>query len=98
VALSVEIKAGEEDDFEREFREVARAVSGADGLMGQTLCRDAARPEHYLIVSDWSDRETFRRFEVSPEQDEATAPVRRHRKSVQMNVYDVVLGEPAPGE
>jgi heme-degrading monooxygenase HmoA len=51
-----------------------------------------------LIVSDWSDREAFRRFEVSPEQDETTTPVRRHRTSAEMHVYDIVLGEPAAGK
>lgn len=98
VVLSVQIKAGEEEDFQREFGQVARQVRGAPGMLGQTLCRDRNDPSHFLIVSDWSDPESFRRFEVSPEQDDATAPVRRHRTSAQMHVYDVVHEEHAGDE
>lgn len=98
VVLTVGIKAGEEQEFEREFRDVAKSVAGAPGLLGQVLCRDAGDPTRYLIISDWSGREEFRRFEVSPEQDEATAPVRKHRTSVEMRVYDVVHREESLAE
>lgn len=97
VVLTVEIKPGEEQEFEREFEEVARKVEGSPGMLGQVLCRDVNAPSRYLIMSDWSSREEFRQFEVSPEQDDATAPVRRHRTSVQMHLYDVVLGGESRG-
>ncbi len=93
VVLTVDIKPGEEGEFEREFRDVAEQVRGSPGLLGQVLCRDPNAPSRYLIMSDWLNREEFRKFEVSPEQDDATAPVRPHRTSVQMQVYDVILTE-----
>lgn len=96
VILTVDIKRGEEAEFEREFQDVARRVRGAAGMLGQTLCRDTNAASRYIVVSDWSNREQFRQFETSPEQDEATAPVRKHRSSVQMHVYDVVFDGEGP--
>jgi heme-degrading monooxygenase HmoA len=93
VVLSVDIKSGEEEIFEREFEDVARKLKDSPGLLGQMLCRALDSPSRYLIISNWASREEFRRFEVSPEQDEATAPVRRHRSSVQMHLYEVVYGD-----
>lgn len=66
-------------------------------MLGQALCRDVDTPSRYLIVSDWASREAFRKFEISPEQDDATAPVRKHRAAVEMHVYDVVNGTEGPG-
>ena len=93
VMLTVEIKSGEEQEFEREFQDVARRLQGSPGLLGQVLCHDPGSPSRYLIMSDWASRDEFRRFEVSPEQDEATAPVRKYRTSVQMHMYDVVYSD-----
>lgn len=91
VVLTVDIRPGEEQAFESEFEEVAGRVAAMPDVMRQVLCRDPGNPSRYLIMSDWPSWEAFRRFEVSPEQDEATAPVRAHRSAVQMAVYDVVL-------
>jgi len=81
VVLAVDIKPGEEQSFEQEFEDVARRVRETPGMRRQVLCRDRAAPSRYLIMSDWSSVEDFHLFEVSPEQDEATAPVRAHRST-----------------
>jgi heme-degrading monooxygenase HmoA len=91
VVLTVDIRAGEEEAFEREFQDVARKLAGAPGMVSQMLCRSKAEGARYAISSDWTTREAFHTFETSPEQDEATGPVRRHRTSVQMEVFDIVL-------
>jgi heme-degrading monooxygenase HmoA len=97
VVLTVDIKPGEEGEFEREFGGVASSLKDARGLLGQVLCRDADNVSRYHIMSDWSSREEFREFEVSPEQDEATAPVRKHRSSVRMAIYEVVFRQDGSG-
>jgi heme-degrading monooxygenase HmoA len=96
VVLVVDIKEGEEQEFEQEFQEVAQRLRGAPGMLGQVLCRDIDHPSRYTITSYWASLEEFRAFETSPEQDEATAPVRKHRTSARMHVYDVVYVDEGP--
>jgi heme-degrading monooxygenase HmoA len=52
--------------------------------------RDPEDPTTFVITTEWESGDAYRRFEVSPEQDELTAPLRELRESARQVVYDVV--------
>jgi quinol monooxygenase YgiN len=89
--LYMKVKDGRGDDFEREWRVIAEEVRKAPGNLRQALTRDPDNPDSFVVTSDWSDRETFSKFERSPEQDELTAPLRDLRASARMTVHELVI-------
>lgn len=88
--LFITAKPGHGDELERVWQTIAETVRAAPGCVRQTLVREPAEPESFAIMSDWSSREAFGRFERSPQQDELTAPIRALRESARMVVYDLV--------
>jgi len=88
--LSIKIKPGREEEFERVWLGVAERVRAEPGNLRQTLLRDPADPCGYIIMSDWESREAFTRFERSPAQDALTAPIRELRASASMTVQEIV--------
>jgi heme-degrading monooxygenase HmoA len=89
--LTMKVKEGRGDEFERAWREIAEEVRQAPGNIRQALCRDPADPDRFVVTSDWSSREAFSEFERSPEQDDLTAPLRELRASADMSVHDLVV-------
>ena len=88
--LSMKVKAGREDEFQRAWTAIAAQVRQVPGNLRQALLRDPAKPSEFLLTSDWSSRDDFTRFERSPEQDDLTAPLRELRESAMMSVYDLL--------
>ena len=88
--LHLKIRPGLEADFERAWRDVARAVQRAPGNLRQALLRDPADAGAFVITSDWADEASFRCFERSPEQDALTATIRALRESALMSVHELV--------
>ncbi len=86
----MKVKAGRGPEFERAWREIAQQVRMAPGNLRQTLARDPADPDSFVVTSDWDSREAFHEFERSQEQDELTAPLRELRQSARMTVHDLV--------
>jgi heme-degrading monooxygenase HmoA len=91
VLLTVDIRTGEEQQFEQEFAQIAEIVRGEPGNVRQALCHDPEAPSRYVIMSDWESRDAFHAFERGERQDLVTAPVRRHRVAVSMTVLDLLL-------
>jgi heme-degrading monooxygenase HmoA len=89
--LTMKVKSGREDDFERAWREIADTVRRAPGNIRQALLRDPDDPGSFVVTSDWESRDAFGRFERSPEQDELTAPLRELRQSGHMVVQELVI-------
>jgi heme-degrading monooxygenase HmoA len=80
--------------FEQAWASAAAWIQHRPGCLRQTLCRSggtASEPAPtYVIASDWADAATFHAFEKSPEQDDATAPIRRLRQSARMELTTIV--------
>ena len=89
--LTMKVKSGREDDFERAWRVIAETVRGAPGNIRQALLRDPDDPGSFVVTSDWESRDAFGRFERSPEQDDLTAPLRELRQSGHMVVQELVI-------
>jgi heme oxygenase (mycobilin-producing) len=90
VTLYMKVKPGREDDFERAWHAVSERARHVPGNLRQTLMRDPGDDSTFVITTEWDSRETYHAFEVSPEQDELTAPLRELRESARQVVYDVV--------
>jgi heme oxygenase (mycobilin-producing) len=88
--LYMQVKEGREAEFERAWQNVAQQARRIPGNLRQTLLRDPDSPSAFLITTEWESREAYKSFEVSPEQDDLTAPLRALRESARQVVYDVV--------
>jgi quinol monooxygenase YgiN len=89
--LTMTVPSSRTADFEREWHRLAAWVAEQPGCLRQTLSRDEGDdPRSYMITSDWADRSTYERFERSPDQDDATASLRRLRTAIAMRVLTIV--------
>jgi heme-degrading monooxygenase HmoA len=86
----MKVKEGREQDFERAWNEIAERARLVPGNVRQTLMRDPADESAYVITTEWESADAYRSFEVSPEQDELTRPLRELRESAKQAVYDIV--------
>jgi heme-degrading monooxygenase HmoA len=88
--LHLKIRRGRELEFERAWRDVAAEIRRVPGNVRQALTRSPRDPGRFTITSDWTDQDSFRAFERSPEQDALTATIRDLRESASMTVDDLV--------
>ena len=95
--LHMKVKDGRGPDFEEAWRAIAEEVRKVPGNLRQTLTRDPADEDSFVVTSDWESREVFGEFERSPEQDDLTAPLRELRASASMTVQDVLIDIPGGG-
>ena len=90
-ALTMTVPTESGPEFERRWAEVASWAQDQPGCLRQSLARAAEEgTTTYVITSDWADRATFRQFETSSQQDEATKGLRALRTSVRMDVLEIV--------
>ncbi|MBA2288342.1 MAG: antibiotic biosynthesis monooxygenase [Ktedonobacteraceae bacterium] len=89
--LTMQVKAGREQDFEQAWKVVAGHTRRIPGNIRQTLLRDPTNQLVFVITSDWESLGAFQRFERSPEQDMLTAPLRELRESAQMTVHHLIV-------
>src|SRR5947209_8740360 len=87
--LEMRVRSGQEEEFVEAWLEVARLAAAAAGNVRQALLRDPHDRSRFVICTDWITIEDFRAFERSPEQEVATAPLRRLRESASMSVLEV---------
>jgi heme-degrading monooxygenase HmoA len=88
--LTMKVKSGKEPDFERAWHEVAERARQVPGNLRQTLMRDPDDQSTFVITTEWESRDAYKRFEVSPQQDELTAPLRALRETASQVIYDIV--------
>jgi len=86
----MKVKEGRGGDFERVWHDISEQARQVPGNLRQTLMRDPDDASTYVISTEWESREAYSRFEVSPEQDQLTAPLRALRESARQVVHDVV--------
>jgi heme-degrading monooxygenase HmoA len=89
--LTMKVKEGAGAAFEQAWRDVAEHTRQVPGNLRQTLLVDQNQPDVFVITSDWEDRESFRRYERSDEQDVLTAPLRAMRESAHMSIQTLVM-------
>ena len=89
--LTMHVDATHVETFERAWKHAAESFAAVPGLIRQTLAADAHDSGCLTITSDWTDEQSFRLFEVSSRQDDATAALRRLRTSSTMHTQDVRL-------
>ena len=67
VGMNYEILEGKEAVFEKAFANVLEVLKGMQGHRHSFLYKDVSKPNSYLIISEWSDKEAFNAF-VSSER------------------------------
>lgn len=97
----MKVKEGSEAEFERAWHAISERARLVAGNRRQTLMRDSTDPSAYVITTEWESADAYRSFEVSPEQDELTRPLRELRQSASQAVYQIVAdvegdGPPRP--
>jgi heme-degrading monooxygenase HmoA len=90
VELTMEVQPGNEQAFEQAWLEVGRAVAEHPDNIAQWLATSRDAPGRYLIVSDWPDEASFRRFEQAHEQAELTQKLRTMRARGTMETMTVL--------
>jgi heme-degrading monooxygenase HmoA len=65
VMLRMHIRPGAEEDYERTWLKVGKAITDHPANIGQWLLRSNEEEGVYYIVSDWTDEARFREFERS---------------------------------
>jgi heme-degrading monooxygenase HmoA len=65
VLLRMQVRPGTEQDYERTWLEVGKAITDHPANLGQWLLRSTEEEGIYYIVSDWTDEARFREFERS---------------------------------
>lgn len=70
VLLSIEIHAGQQDEFEQLWWEHARTVANDSANLGQSLSVQTDSAANYVVITDWADEPAFRAFERSNAQQE----------------------------
>jgi heme-degrading monooxygenase HmoA len=90
VVLTMTVPAANAEAFESAWQGAAEYAGRRPGCLAQTLGRQAGDELVYHVSSEWTDLDTFRSFERSAGQDEATAGLRRLRSSARMEWYEVV--------
>ncbi|WP_267242545.1 NAD(P)-binding domain-containing protein [Streptomyces sp. PR69] len=97
VILRMEIRPGTQDDFERTWWEVGSAIARQPANRGQTLTRategEGGAPVYY-VITDWTDEESFRAFEVSEAHVGHRKRLGRYRTGGEMTTTQVVYEIP----
>lgn len=66
IGLYYKIKPGHEKEFEKTFLGVVSLLKGSDlGFLGGKLYREIADPSEYMLYTEWTSLESFRKFSES---------------------------------
>ena len=84
------VKAGEEEDFVREWTEFASWASGFDGSGTFRLVRDLDRPATYMSFAPWESFDAQQAWKEEPEFRERIMRVRRHCEEFQPTTHELV--------
>ncbi|WP_433324601.1 TcmI family type II polyketide cyclase [Spirillospora sp. CA-294931] len=84
VLLEIDVHEGRAEEFERVWEAMAGAAAEDPANLAQSLCRDAAKPDTYHIVSDWDAEESFTRFADSAPHKELADRLRPLGTTVRM--------------
>ncbi len=73
--LSLPVRAGAEDAFQRAFRELAvfEQARRSGGFRGGRLLRPSAAGQPFLVVAEWESEEDYERWLASPRRAQLSA-------------------------
>lgn len=92
VFLTVGVKPGMEDEFERAWQEGSDAVTAHPANLAHELARSEQERSVYFVISDWKDRESFLAFESSPDHVRHREKLHPFRESGSLALMRVVGG------
>ena len=90
VLLRIEIKPGQEAEFEKLWRSHAEAIARLPENLGQRLLRSTAEPRSYAVETDWVDEPAFRTFEQTEAQQEYLKRLWPLRAGGSMTLFETV--------
>jgi heme-degrading monooxygenase HmoA len=97
VMLRMQIKPGQEEEFERTWAAVGDAVTRHRANLGQWLARSDEERGVYYIASDWVDEPQFRQFEHSEAHRRHRALLHPLRTGGSMTTAHIVAFMPGSG-
>lgn len=68
--------APEEAGLTEAYHTVSRALEGTPGLLGNVLLRSIHDPCGFVVMSEWSDLDSFLEWESGVDHRDVTAPMR----------------------
>jgi heme oxygenase (mycobilin-producing) len=98
VLLRMQVVPGQEEQFERAWRDGARVIAQEPANVAQWLSRSDGEESVYYIVSDWVDEPSFRDYEVSERHRRHRARLHPYRSAgsmTTMTVLDAAAGRGA---
>lgn len=90
VLLTMHIRPGMEEEFERVWLEVGDAITSHPANRGQWLLRSAEENGVYYIISDWTGEAQFREFEHSDAHVAHRTKLHPYRSGGSMTTMHVV--------
>jgi heme-degrading monooxygenase HmoA len=90
VLLRMQVVPGQEQQFERAWRDGAQTIAEEPANVAQWLSRSDEEPGVYYIVSDWRDEPSFRAYEVSERHRVHRARLHPYRSAGSMTTMTVV--------
>src|SRR5438045_129137 len=93
--LSMTVKAGREEEFERAWRAIAaqrRLIPGNPGHIQDELLRADGEPGSYILLSEWESKGAFLAWEDAPIHMQTTTPMRPFWAGrVERKIYEVAF-------
>ncbi|MEC3974260.1 antibiotic biosynthesis monooxygenase family protein [Amycolatopsis sp. H20-H5] len=91
MTLTMQVGREDADEFITRFQSAADYAAGVPGCLGQAITANNLDTEttEFVITSEWTDRESFHRFETSEDQDRVTAPLAALRRSARMELAEI---------
>lgn len=65
IGMNYKVLPGKEETFEKAFNKVVKAMGGIDGHGETNMFRDINCAQHYLIISQWTNKGAFDSFIAS---------------------------------
>ncbi|AEB44709.1 MULTISPECIES: antibiotic biosynthesis monooxygenase family protein [Micromonospora] len=93
VLLTMQVDPDRSTEFEQVWGEVARSIGQESANLAQELYREPGSVYH--VVTDWTDEESFRRFETSESHRGHRARLDPFRCAVRMTTMRLVHRLPA---
>lgn len=91
IMIQVTVNDGEEEQFERTFREIAPEVNTAPGLIQHQVIRSLDEHNRYIMLSEWETADAFDTWEKTREHRDLVRPLTQLWHGMQLRRYEVVL-------
>ncbi|ACU98338.1 antibiotic biosynthesis monooxygenase family protein [Saccharomonospora viridis] len=92
IRVLVYYRCDDEAKIRDAYHVVSPRLSQVPGLLNNELLASTHDPNSYIVLSEWTDRETHRRWEQSQEHLEQTAPLQPYLDNqlpMSFGIYEV---------